>query len=177
MSNLRCSGLVVGVLLLTASMWGVSTEAQEQRRGRDESPQADEPKGELPEEPAEPVPYPVPPGLYRDFGFPDPDRPWGRGRYLDSYRRGGRRRVPGGYYRPGYGQDYGRYYYDDYTYRFGVPYRNDPYSDDLERAYRQGMADGQNYERFEIQAERRLCRGGVRRGREEFSAGGHAESG
>ena len=93
------------------------------------------------------------PQQLRDFGFPDPDRPWGRPRYLDRY---GHR--PRGYLRhnsrPG---RYSRYYYDDYTYRFGVPRRYDPHAYDLERAYRQGVADGQGYERFEIQAERGLA--------------------
>ena len=88
--------------------------------------------------------------IERRFGFPDPNRPWGRPRYLDPYR-----------HRPrGYARRFGRlraYYHDDYTYRFGVPYHGDPYGYDLERAYRQGVADGRNFERFEIQAERGLA--------------------
>ena len=95
----------------------------------------------------------LPPRQLRDFGFPDPDRPWGRPRYLDRYRH-----RPRGYLR----QDarpsrYSRYYYDDYSYRFGVPRQYDPRAYGLERAYRQGVADGQGYERFEIQAERGLA--------------------
>jgi len=92
----------------------------------------------------------VPAQVYEDFNFPDPDRPWGRPRYLDPYRHDswhGRRSYYGGHR---------RYYYDDYSYRFGVPYGGDPYGDDLERAYRQGTSDGRNFERFEIQAERGL---------------------
>jgi tetratricopeptide (TPR) repeat protein len=87
------------------------------------------------------------PARQDDFGFPDPDRPWGRPRYLDPdrlHRRGLWRTYVT---RP-------RYYYDDFTYRFGVPYYDDYRNDDFERAYRQGVEDGRNFERFEIQAER-----------------------
>ena len=91
----------------------------------------------------------LPPELYDDFNFPDPDRPWGRGRYLDPRRH--RPRYDAGRYR-----GYRRYYDDAYTYRYGVPYRDDDYDYEFERAYRQGLADGRNFERFEIQAERGL---------------------
>jgi tetratricopeptide (TPR) repeat protein len=93
------------------------------------------------------------PQQLRDYGFPDPDRPWGRPRYLDRDRRWPRSSLRH-YSRP---RRYSRYYYDDYTYRFGVPRDYDPHAYDLERAYRQGVADGQGYERFEIQAERGLA--------------------
>lgn len=91
----------------------------------------------------------LPSQLERDFAPPDPDRPWGPPRYLERRR-----------YRPyGYRRYHGRrwYYYDDYTYRFGPRRWGDPYGDDLERAYRQGVSDGQHFERFEIQAERGLA--------------------
>jgi tetratricopeptide (TPR) repeat protein len=91
----------------------------------------------------------VGPQIYEDFNYPDPSRPWGRARYHRPYRR------YGSWYHRRYRGGDRRYFYDDYTYRFGVPY-GDPFENDLEQAYRQGVSDGRNYERFDIQAERGL---------------------
>lgn len=110
------------------------------RRAPTEPPQIAPDRGE---------PRQVGAGIYADFNFPDPDRPFGRARYLDPYRR------YGSYYHQRRRGDHRRYSYDDYTYRFGVPY-GDPIEHDVGQAYRQGVSDGQNYERFEIQAERGL---------------------
>ncbi|MGD2109465.1 MAG: tetratricopeptide repeat protein [Phycisphaerae bacterium] len=108
----------------------------------------------------------------RDFGFPDADRPFGRPRYLDRPYRHRR-----SYLRPDsrLRRDY-RYYYDDYTYRFGPGRYGYGYDDDLERAYRQGVSDGQNYERFDIQAERGLAtyQGAMAEGHAQFEEGHYA---
>lgn len=105
----------------------------------------------------------------RDFMFPDPYRPWGRPRYLDrQYER--TRSYSRCRPRP---RRYREYYDDAYIYRFGPRQLFDRQGDDLERAYRQGIADGQNYERFEIQAERGLAAysGAMAEGHFEFEAG------
>ncbi len=105
----------------------------------------------------------------RDYGFPDPDRPWGRPRYLDSYYQRPRSYLK----REARPRRYHWYYEDDYTYRFGPRRYGDRTADDVERAYRQGVADGQSYERFEIQAERGLAtyRRAMADGHSEFEAG------
>lgn len=117
--------------------------------GSDETNGGGQATDKPPAEAAPPEEGPLPPELYDDFGFPDPDRPWGSPRYLDPRRHQPR-------YDDGRYSGYRRLYRDGYTYRYGVPYHDDGYAYDLERAYRQGMADGRNYERFEIQAERGL---------------------
>ncbi len=174
----RYTGLATVVLVLIGLAWAAPVGAQETKPGRDLPPGAAQPPPERLPQQADPEPYPAGPQLHRDFAFPDPDRPFGRGRYLDPYRSGypygGPRSVyPRGYYRDDRGRNYRRYYYDDYTYRFGVPDGGDPYAGDLERAYRQGIADGQNYERFEIQAERGLAayQRAIRAGHRTFEAG------
>ncbi len=109
-------------------------------------------------------------GLADEFPFPDPNRPWGRPRYLDRDRLGW----------TAYPRTYSgsrRYYYDNFTYRFGVPYDDWRY-DDLERAYRQGVEDGRNFERFEIQAERGVgsYQRAIAEGHTAFAAGRYADA-
>ena len=133
----------IGVLVTVSASYAQNRPSGEESQGG--GPATGEPSGVA----AAPEEGPLPPELVDDFGFPDPDRPWGHPRYLDPRRH--RPRYDDGRYR-----GYRRLYRDDYTYRFGVPYHDDDYAYDLERAYRQGMADGRNYERFEIQAERGL---------------------
>jgi len=111
----------------------------------------------------------ISPQELRDHGFPDPDRPFGRPRYLDRpYRRP--RAFLSRDARP---PRYRGYYEDDYSYRFGRGRYGYRYDDELERAYRQGIADGQSYERFEIQAERGLAtyRRAMAEGHAAFEAG------
>lgn len=118
---------------------------QERAQGERDRPRQGRPRGEHVPEAGDSGSRPQ---FERDFIFPDPDRPWGRPRYLDRRRH---RSRP-------YPQHNRRrhYYYDDYTYRFGIPHYDDPYDYDTERAYRQGISDGRNFERFDIQAERGL---------------------
>lgn len=147
MSGRDFRALAVVAWLVGGLFLVVPAFAQQRARHRDGRSECEQPREQ-----------PCPEEAHRDrslqiehrFGFPDPNRPWGRPRYLDPYR-----------HRPrGYARRFGRlraYYHDNYTYRFGVPYYGDPYGYDLERAYRQGLADGRNFERFEVQAERGLA--------------------
>ncbi len=86
----------------------------------------------------------------RDFAFPEPDRLRGRSRYRESGRNPERPYPRLLDLRP-------QFYRDGYGYRFGVPAFDGLYTERFERAYRQGLADGRDYERFEIQAERGLA--------------------
>ncbi|MBI4717699.1 MAG: hypothetical protein HY763_07845 [Planctomycetes bacterium] len=87
---------------------------------------------------------PSPPGA--DGASGETPRPFGRPRYLDPRRH--RPRHPAGVY-----DGYRRYYDDAYTYRYGRPYYRESPQYELERAYRQGAADGRNQARFQRQAE------------------------
>lgn len=144
----RCGGPTVAVLMVVGSVFASPARAQEQDRDKERDSGRGRPDEDRPREATGPE---LPAQLERDFAFPDPDRPWGRPRYLDPYPY-----RPSRYPRRRYGFPR-RYYYDDYTYRFGVPLYADPYSDGLERAYRQGVEDGRNFERFQIEAERGLA--------------------
>ena len=137
MRKTKPSSIVVQALLLT--LLGGQARSLAQPHGPDE-PRNDEST----QRDDEGQPLPTDEGDVRNAS---PNRAWGHPRHLDPDRLG-RRSYPRTY------DGQRRYYYDDYTSRFGVPYRDDPYSDDLERAYRQGVEDGRHSERFDIQAER-----------------------
>ncbi len=82
-----------------------------------------------------------------DYTPPKPDRR--RDRRLDRDRR--RHRSPRRFdLRP-------QFQRDEFGYRFGVPAFDEFRGESVERAYRQGLADGRNSERFEIRAERGLA--------------------
>ena len=145
-SQLGC--IVVAVLMVSGVALASPVYAHQRGQNEDKESGLEQPSSKRPPKTKAPEPLPQ---LKRDFAPPDPNRPWGRPKYLDPYRPRPHRYQRSRYGRPRY------YYYDDYTYRFGVPFSDDPYTDGIERAYRQGVEDGRNMERFEIQAERGLA--------------------
>lgn len=82
--------------------------------------------------------------------------PWGPPRSLNTRQRYWVRGDRGWYRgnQPYYGNR--TYYFDGFTYRFGMPYDPTAFQSDLEQAYRQGVTDGRNEQRFREQAERGL---------------------